>query len=139
MAENMFMDKEDKPDAQKLSKVLGSTYQYWTGLRAYLEETQGPLTEDWKYYNTKSGWTLKLLKKKRNLFFFGAMDGFFRVTFVFGDRSVAVVEKSDLPKSIIKRLVEARKYMEGRGLSVEVHSADDVEHIKTLVKIKIEN
>ncbi len=138
MAVKMFMEKTDKPDDKSLSQVLGPNFDYWMTLKKHLNDEYGPLVEEWKYYNTKSGWTMKMLRKKRNLFFFSAMDGFFSITFVFGDRAVAVVEKSVLPQDLIQKLLDARKYMEGRGLQVEVHSPEDVAHVKALVKIKIE-
>ncbi|UCE48498.1 MAG: DUF3788 family protein, partial [Phycisphaerales bacterium] len=63
----------------------------------------------------------------------------FRISFVFGDRAVAAAEQSDLPKDLIETLKNARKYAEGRGLQVEVKGPSDVEDIKRLVEIKIDN
>ena len=99
----------------------------------------GELTEDWKFYGQKSGWILKTLRKKRNLFFFVPHKGSFHVSFVFGDKAVAAVEKSDLPQEIITELKNARKYAEGRGLRIDVKSSADVEHIIKLVEIKVNN
>ncbi len=83
--------------------------------------------------------TIKVLRKKPNLFFFIPQEGHFKITFVFGDKAVSAVEKSNLPKSIINDLLTARKYMEGRGLQIDVTSQADAQHIKKLLKIKIEN
>jgi hypothetical protein len=56
-----------------------------------------------------------------------------------GDKAVSAVEKSDLPKDMISALKNARKYIEGRGLRVEVKSASDVENVKMLIDIKVKN
>ena len=139
MAASVFDDKEKKPTAQRLARVLGKSNSLWKEIKKHLKAQFGELTEDWKFYGQKSGWILKTLLKKRNLFFFIPSEGSFRVSFVFGDKAVAAAEKSDLPKELIKTLNNARKYAEGRGLQIEVKSIADVENIKKLVEIKVNN
>jgi uncharacterized protein YajQ (UPF0234 family) len=63
----------------------------------------------------------------------------FMVVFVFGDKAVNEVEKSNLPETIKTELSEAKKYMEGRGLRVFVKTADDLEAVMKLVEIKVKN
>lgn len=139
MSESVFDNKTIKPDTKDLNNVLGKTLEYWQDFRTYIEEKYGPLTEDWKFYNQKSGWILKVLKKKRNLFFMIPYENYFKITFVFGDKAVTVVEKSDLPKEIINSLLNARKYMEGRGIQVVVKDLEALNNIKKLVEIKVNN
>ena len=92
---------------------------------------------EWKYYNSKSGWVRKTLLKKRNLFFLSIQPDFFQVTFLFGDRAGELVEKSDLPQELIETFKAARKYAEGRGLSIELKSETDLQHIAKLLEIKL--
>ncbi len=139
MSGSIFKDKAIKPDARTMAKALGEAAEHWEKLRAGLENDFGVLIEDWKYYGQKSGWILKLFKKKRNLFFVTPQRGLFRIAFVFADRAVAEVESSDLPESIKENLKSARKYAEGRGLQIEVKEAKDVEIVKKLVQIKVGN
>ena len=139
MENSVFMDKSIIPDQYNLEKKLGITSEFWKELKNHLEENYGPITEDWKFYSQKYGWTLKMLRKKRNLFFFTPLENYFRIVFVFGDKAVAVIEQNDLPKDMIETLKNARKYAEGRGLPIEVKSGADVENIKKLVEIKINN
>lgn len=135
--DRLFTDKSIKPNSQRLSKALGPSYRSWIEIRESLEREYGKLTEEWKYYGGSSGWTLKMLLKKRNLFFLGPCDGYFRIAFVFGDRAVAAVEDSDLPTKLIKELQNARRYMEGRGLRVEVKKRADIANILKLVAMKV--
>lgn len=139
MSENIFMDKSVKPDNAMLEKAFGPAYKLWQDIRTSLEKDYGPLTEEWKHYGAKSGWTLKLMMKKRNLFFVGPRDKYFLVAFVFGDKAVAAVEQSALPKEMIDELKNATKYAEGRGLRFDVKTAKDVKHVKLLAGIKVEN
>ena len=108
-------------------------------LKKHLEEKQGPITEEWKFYGAKSGWILKVLRKKRNLFFFTPLKDHFRISFIFRDKAVAAVEKSDLAENIIHRLINAKKHVEGRGLQIDVKLLEDLENVKTLLEIKIKN
>jgi hypothetical protein len=139
MAASIFSDKSVTPDNKKLSDGLGKSYMLWEELLKTLREEHGKLTEEWKYYGQKIGWTLKLFYKKRNLFFFTPCDKYFRLSFVFGDKAVSEIEKSSLPKNIINELLSARKYAEGRGLRIEVRKKSNLKSIKRLVEIKIKN
>ncbi|MHC4694790.1 MAG: DUF3788 family protein [Planctomycetota bacterium] len=139
MAVSFFGDKGTKPTNQKLAKALGKSNHLWKEIKKNLKSEYGELTEEWKFYGQKSGWILKTLRKKRNLFFFIPLEGSFRISFVFGDKAVAVVEKSELPKGLIAELKNARKYAEGRGLNIDVKRSADVGHIKKLVEIKVNN
>ncbi len=139
MAASVFEDKDSKPDDKMLAGALGKSNWLWQQIKKHLAAEYGELIEEWKFYGQKSGWILKTLRKKRNLFFFIPLKGSFRVSFVFGDKAVAAVEKSDLPEELVTALKDARKYAEGRGLQIEVKNSADIEHIKKLVEIKVNN
>jgi hypothetical protein len=136
---SIFLDKSVKPTNEMLSGALGQSYKYWEEIKNTLENQYGPLIEEWKYYSASSGWTLKLLLKKRNLFFFTPYEKYFRLAFIFGDKAVSAVEKSDLPVKMVQELKSAKRYVEGRGLRLEVKKKTDIKNIITLVAIKINN
>lgn len=139
MSASYFDDKLRKPTNDDLVKVLDSKYKFWENIKKHINENYGTAEEEWKYYNQKSGWLLKLLLKKRNIFFLVPREGNFSVSFIFGDKAVSIIEKSDLPGEIISEIVSARKYMEGRGLSVSVKSKKDLQSIIKLLDIKLQN
>jgi hypothetical protein len=139
MLKPIFLDKSKQPAATDLQHTLGSTFSLWKNIKDFIKTEIGDTTEDWKFYMKSSGWQLKTLLKKRNLFFFTPYKNCFRITFVFGDKAVAEAEKSDIPKSIINELLNAKKYMEGRGLSITVEKEQDVTVIKKLLLIKVKN
>jgi hypothetical protein len=116
MSANVFIDKLAKPDDQALVRALGKTYPLWAEIEEHVATAYGASTEEWKYYGPNYGWTLKTLRKKRNLFFFTPYQGYFLIAFVFGDRAVEEILKSDLPKAAIDEITNAKKYAEGRGL-----------------------
>jgi hypothetical protein len=136
---SIFIDKSIQPDNKMLSDALGQSYLYWQEIKNRLESQFGSLTEEWKYYGATSGWTLKLLLKKRNLFFFAPCKKYFRIAFIFGDKAATAVEKSDLPAGIINELKNARRYVEGRGVRIEVKKKADIKNIILLANLKVQN
>ena len=139
MALSVFLDKSKPPQDNDLIEALGEAKQSWDQLKSYVKENYPGIVENWKHYGKNSGWTMKLLKKKRNLFFSYPGRKQFVVVFVFGDKAVEVAENSSLPRHIIDSLKGAKKYAEGRGLQVTVQNQDDIELVKKLITIKIEN
>jgi len=139
MSSSVFSDKSIQPDDQKLAEALGRTYSLWVEIKSHIQAEYGELVEEWRYYSSKSGWILKSLNKKRNLFFFTPCQKYFRIAFVFGDKAVAAIKKSDLPPAMIEEIRNAKKYAEGRGLRLEVRTPGDVEHVKKLLAIKVMN
>jgi len=139
MPNNIFVDKSHRPTEKNISEILGTSYKLWEEIQNSLHDEYGELVKEWKYYGQKYGWSLKLFYKKRNLFFFTVYEKYFQIGFTLGDKAVAAIEKSDLPKSIIEELKNARKYVEGRGLRIEVKKSSDVKNIIKLVSAKINN
>jgi len=137
MSSSIFFDKSIRPDDRQLAEALGRTYPLWAEIKSHIRAEHGELVEEWKFYGPKSGWILKSLNKKRNLFFLTPCQEYFRIAFVFGDRAVAAIEKSDLPAAIIEEIKKAKKYAEGRGLRLEVRRQGDVEHVKKLLAFKV--
>ena len=139
MTSSFFSDKSIRPDDRKLAEAIGRAYRLWVEIKGHIQAEYGELVEEWKYYGPKSGWILKSLYKKRNLFFFTPCQKYFRIAFVFGNKAVAAIEKSDLPAAMIEEINKAKRYAEGRGLRLEVRTRGDVEHVKKLLAIKMMN
>jgi hypothetical protein len=139
MALSVFSDKSVKPDDSQLKKALGRTYELWTTIKEYVHTHYSPAIEEWNFSGQKWGWSFRMKHKKRTILYFTPLEGYFRNGFVFGDKAVAVIEKSEIPESIKDELLNARKYMEGRGLRVDVKETEDIEHIKILIEIKMSN
>ena len=135
----MFLDKLDKPNNEMLSAALGSSYKYWEEIQNKLKDQYGQINPEWMYYGAKSGWTLKMMLKKRNLFFFGPCDKYFRIAFVFGDKAAKAIKESDLPAALIEEVKDTRRYMEGRALRIEVKKQKQVDDVIKLTSIKVNN
>ncbi len=139
MSPSVFCDRSHPPDERGLAEALGKTAALWLEIRDAVKNDWEPVVEEWKYYGAKCGWSLKTLHKKRNLFFFVPGAGSFMISFVFGDKAVAAIERSDLPRALIEEVRSAKKYAEGRGLRITVGSRRDVGHVRKLIAIKMTN
>ncbi len=139
MSASIFAEKELMPNYTMLCAVLGKKALLWKKIEKHLEDNYGKADTEWKFYSAKSGWIMKTILKKRNLFFLTPYQNYFRVAFVFGDKVISKIAKSSLPANIIEELLAAKKYAEGRGISIEVKSQADVKNVIQLLEIKIGN
>lgn len=139
MTEIIFNDKNKKPDDTLLAEKIGPSFRHLKEIKEQIREKYGITVEEWKFYGQKYGWQLKTLLKKRNLFFFIPYESFFRVVFVFGDKAVKEIKNSDISNNLKNEVIRAKKYAEGRGLSIEVKDGKYIEDIKKLIDIKINN
>ena len=100
-----FTDKAHPPTDADFERVLGSSARHWQALMHALEINHGPLALEWKFYGgVGAGWTRKVMRRTRNLFFVAPHDGHFVVAFVMGDKAVAAVERSDVPPALVDRV-----------------------------------
>ena len=139
MALSLFDDKSKQPTKQMLAKAIGKQYQLWTDIAEHVVEKYPKAIEEWKYPGVKYGWSFRLKDKKRNIIYMMPSDGYIMVAFVFGDKGVDDVQESSLPQSIKDELRNAKKYVEGRGIRLQVRIKADVANIKTLADIKLAN
>lgn len=139
MALSLFDDKSKQPTKQMLVKALGKQYRLWSEIAEYVVEKYPRAIEEWKYPGVKYGWSFRLKDKKRNIIYMGPREDHIMVAFVFGDKGVDAVQDSNLPQSIKDELRNAKKYVEGRGIRLQVRNKSDVANIKTLVDIKLAN
>lgn len=137
MSKLVLTEKDSIPTEKTLKKTLGDTFKFYLSIRNTIQKQLSPIIFEWKYYGKKNGWLLKHLYKKRNLFFLLVFDGYFKLSFTFGDSAVEKINKSDLNKNIIEQLKTAKKYSEGRTIQIIVDSESQVELVITLLRFKI--
>jgi len=139
MEEPVFPDKSHSPTDADLKKVLGRTKTHWDRLAAYATDVAPDEKPEWKYYSKKSGWTLVVKGKRRNLVYMCPLAKCFSANFAFGEKAVKATEASDLPVDVVRMVRKAPKYPEGRAVRHEVRTAADVKVVKKLLMIKIDN
>ena len=139
MSASIYAEKLVEPDDKMLTYDLAETKSYLDKIAGFIENEYGDFNPEWKFYNQKSGWILKVFSKKRNVLFIVPCDKYFRVAFTFGDKASDLIFNSTLPDSIKKELFEAKKYVEGRTIQIEVKTENDLDNILKLIGIKLMN
>jgi hypothetical protein len=139
MALSAFDDKSSKPGAKDLAAALGRTSSAWDKLKAHLAAEYPPLSEEWKYYGQKYGWTLQLKQKKRAVLYMTPCLRHFLVGVVLGEKAVRAARKSDLPDWVVDTIDRAAKHVEGRGIRLQVKRQSDLEIVEKLAAMKMAN
>jgi len=136
MATSIFDIKEIVPDEEDLEGVLKSSFNAYNELISYLESSYGLLTNEWKFYSKKAGWTLRISGEKRNLLFISPNDDYFLVTLNMSVKVSKIVLDSDISDNTKDLLKKAKVYQEGTGVILEVKTIKDLEDIKTILNIR---
>ena len=139
MAVSVFDDKSIMPNHDMVAAVLADASSIWDELQHYAEEEFPNIRGEWKHYGKASGWTYKLLSKKRNLLFFIPQSGCFRIRIVLGEKAVACVATADLPDEMKEAIKTATPYVEGRGIDIDINKGEQLESVKILLRIKFDN
>jgi Protein of unknown function (DUF3788) len=139
MQENAFAGRAKRPTDKALASVLGGSHSLWKCLVDDLKRELKLDTAEWHTASVKLGWSLRLQLKKRNIVYLGPRDGWFLAAFALGDKAVAAARKSALPVEVLKIIAESKRYVEGTAVRIEVKKPEDLEVVKTLARIKIEN
>lgn len=139
MLTNAFINKPGKPNESDLAAALGSAKSLWDML---IEDVSAECSIDdreWKSYSPKAGWSQRLKRKKRNILYLGPSSGCFTAMLILGDKAVRAALGSRLPKGVLKMITEAKRYPEGTAIRIEVKGPKDIDVVKRLAVIKMEN
>ncbi len=139
MSASIYAEKLVEPDDKMLTYDLAETKEYLDKIAQFIDFEYGDFTTEWKYYNKKSGWILKMFTKKRNVLFIVPCDKYFRAAFTFGAKASDLIFNSELADSIKKELCKAKKYAEGRTIQVNVKTEDDLDNTLKMIRIKLLN
>lgn len=132
MAESIFGEKASIPDEAALGAALKDSKVLWDKALG-LSGGSG----EWKFYTKAAGWSYPVRQKKRTLFYMMPKDGWFQLTFVFGERAVEAAKLADLPPQVLDALLQATPYVEGRSVAVDINNDADMETMQKLLNLKL--
>ena len=139
MALSVFDEKSGKPQAGELANTLKRTSAHWDNLIAHIASDYPPLDETWNFAGAKWGWSLRLKQKKRAVLYMTPSRGYFLVGIVLGEKAVKAAHAAGLPDSVLAIIDGAKKYAEGRGISVEIRNKKDIANVRKLAAVKMAN
>ena len=108
MAASIFGEKTIAPNKEALSAALKENQVLWDKT---LEISGGK--GEWKFYGKAAGWTFQVRKGKRTLFYMMPKDGWFQLTFVYGERAVEAAKSANLPERVLKICCRQKPTLKG--------------------------
>jgi hypothetical protein len=139
MGLSCFEDRSHPPEQKEIKKALGRSSELWLKLIQEISAKFPPISEEWASSSAKSGWSLRLIHKKRRILYLIPQNNSFLAAVVLGEKAVAAANDSSLPQEVLKDLNDAPKYAEGRGIRLTVKSKANLATVKLLVSIKVAN
>ena len=137
MALSAFDDRSTAPTRRALGQTLGRAGSAWASLQEELTGGETLLTSQWFFAGAKFGWSMRLKRGKRVIVYLTPCADHFLASFALGEKACAAARQAGLPAGILKRIAEAPRYAEGRGVRIPVRTAKDVRSIRTLATIKL--
>ena len=134
---NAFIGKTTPPTGEELAAELGSAKPLWDQLLDALAGEHQLTEREWKTYSPKAGWSLRIVRKKRNILYLGPAKGCFQAAFILGDKAIAAARESKLSKKALALIDQGTRYPEGTAIRLEVRSARDVAIATALAGIKL--
>ena len=99
------MDKGNTPSIEDLKTALGTSYENWEIIRAYVLQQYPNGKEEWNFPGKKQGWSFRIKDKKRAILYFLPREGYFKIAFVFGQKATDEIMKTSISEDIKTELV----------------------------------
>ena len=136
---SIFGEKTAVPNEEMITRYLADSKALWDDIKGHVIANCGNVSEQWKYYSKKAGWSLVVKSGERTILYLIPQDDFFKVNFVFGEKAAAAAETTGMPESVIIQIREATPYIEGRSFMFDVKSKANAAIAKRLIDIKLQN
>jgi len=137
MATSIFDDKSRKPDEKMVSEAVGGAKKLWEELKSYCLDGYATVREEWKFYNSKSGWILTLREPKRVVLYMVPEKGGFSAGVTLSKEAVEAAMSSGLPEEVKEVVRASPQYPEGRSVRLDIRKKQDLESMKKLAAMRM--
>lgn len=129
-------DKNEYPDDEVLSRILGRVKKSWDTFADFIRESYPAFSAEWRYYIDGHNWLYKITKKKKTICWVSVYHHKFKTTFYFSDKAEELITASKLEKKYMDQFLHGKRYGKIRGVTVEIKKLADLKATKTLIRIK---
>jgi hypothetical protein len=133
---NAFLGQAAPPTDDQLTAAVGRSRDVWDRLLAALAKDCNLVTQEWHCYSPKTGWSLRLKVKDRNILYLSPCHGSFQMAVILGDKSIAAARKKKLPAPVMKPVREGKKYPEGTVVRIAAVRVKNIPAIVQLAGLK---
>lgn len=133
---NAFAGHTEAPSGAELSAALCTARAAWDQCLHDLQTANLADRHEWHSYSVKAGWALRVLHGKRTIVWLSPLAGSFRVGFILGEKAVEAALAEPVNEALRQRIVDAKRYPEGRGVQLDLTEASQLADVVALARIK---
>ncbi|MHA2273661.1 MAG: DUF3788 family protein [Candidatus Hodarchaeales archaeon] len=126
-------EAREKSSDDSLEDLLKDSYQFYMSIF----NSDSSFRTEWKFYSKKSGWILKISKRKRTICYLNPLVGKLRITFTLNQKEEQLAKFSQSIGEKTKNLIgQSKKYREGRLVHLIIGNDTEIDEIHELMEIK---
>ena len=133
----VFTDPAVQPTEELIYSIIGENSVYWEKIVDYLYGKHTEITEQWRFYNDGKVWLYRALRKKDTIYWIGVQNDTFRVSFWLSEKSIPIIESSELHERIKEEYRNAKPYNHSRCVTVIIGSDEDLDNVMKLIDLKM--
>lgn len=136
MNQFVLTDEKQVPTEKIIYSHIGKSKTIWKLLFDHIHSNYPDLTEEWRYYKDGKSWLMKVVKKKKTIFWLSINEDGFVITFYFTDKAEDLIFKSLISDELKAQFRNGKRYNKIRGLTVKMDSKQNFEYAKELMAMK---
>jgi hypothetical protein len=137
MSIGFFTDKHHEPTDEEIRQTIGSGFSLWDELIQSIRETYAP-AEDFKFlYGASYGWGHRFRLKGKLLTTLYPTSGGITAQIILNPQAVDAALAMPIGTNTRQAIEKANPYPEGRWLFIPVESAEDLDDVRHLLKLRV--
>ncbi|MBI9070881.1 MAG: DUF3788 domain-containing protein [Melioribacteraceae bacterium] len=137
MEKPILSDKEQFPTDEVIFTHIGNSKKRWEKLFDFISSNYPEFEEQWSYYNDGKSWLMKVVRKKKTIFWLSIIKNSFRTTFYFGDKAETAILESNISDELKDSFKNGKRYGKIRGITIEIKNGTALENVYKLIDIKL--
>ncbi|KPJ63295.1 hypothetical protein AMJ44_14570 [candidate division WOR-1 bacterium DG_54_3] len=137
MEEKILTDKNQFPTEEIIFSHIGKSKLFWESIFNHIHTNHPDFTEQWRFYSDYKSWLFKITRKSKTILWLSILEGTFRTTFYFSDKAESAIIESSISDKLKTEFKQAKRYNKIRPITLLVNNHEAVEHIKTLIEVKL--
>jgi hypothetical protein len=137
MNKPVLTDKNIFPNDEIVFSIIGKKKDLWISLFRSVDADHPEFIKEWRYYNDGKSWLMKVVHKKKTVFWLSVIEGTFRITFYFTDKAKHAIENSGLSDELKEQFKDSKRYNKIRGLTISFKTKKDCACAEELIGIKL--
>ncbi|MCX7025203.1 MAG: DUF3788 family protein [Spirochaetes bacterium] len=121
------------PNEESLRAALARSFAFFEALVRYT----GEFSQEWKYYNRRYGWTLKVIRKKKAFLWMTPYNGYFHLGFSLRKAEKAEFAAEALPEKTRRVIADAKEFPEGFAVRFTVTDEKSFREVFALVELLV--